>query len=194
MELKYKIINKLDDIHNVMILLANADDEPIRGQLKLQKMIYLLADRLDEIREQTDYGSDMLGPYSEFVDEEYNFLKDIGVFSSNPKSIFLTSEGKDVAKELAAKEKPHVIKYIQDFKKFLNDLTSNELLCFVYSAYPEMTSESVEYERLKPIMEDTLLGLVKKKKISAEKASELLNKKIEYIIKKLKDKGIQIYS
>ncbi len=55
-----------------------------------------------------------------------------------------------------------LLSYLNDYKIFLNDLTSNELLCYVYSAYPEMTDESVEYKRLLPIMKDTILNLVKK--------------------------------
>lgn len=195
MDFKQKVLDNIDELQSLMILLAHVgDDTPIKGKLKLQKIMYLLADRIDAIREQSSFEPDMLGPYSEVVDEESQYLQDIGVFAMNPYQIALTPQGKAIAEVLEKKEKPHVLQFLKDYKKFLNDMSSNELLCFVYSAYPDMTDESVEYKRLKPIMEDTILNLVKKKKISLERASELLKKSLDYVIKKMKEKGVTIFS
>ena len=195
MDYKDKVLDNLDELQSLMILLAYADnDVPIKGKLKLQKMMYLLSDRIDSIREQSDYGPDLLGPYSEIIAEESQYLQDIGVFTANENSISLTDEGREIAEILQKKEPKQVLNYLDDYKQFLNDLSNKELLCYVYSAYPEMTEESVEYNRLLPIMEDTLLNLVKKQKISLERASELLDKDIDQITKKLKEKGIKILS
>lgn len=192
---KDKVLDNLDELQSLMILLAYADnDTPIKGKLKLQKIMYLLSDRIDAIREQSDYGPDLLGPYSEVIDEESRYLQDIGVFTADENSISLTDEGREIAKILQKKEPIKVLSYLDDYKQFLNDLNSKELLCYVYSAYPEMTEESVEYKRLLPIMEDTLLNLVKKQKISLERASELLHQNSDQIAKKLKEKGIKILS
>ena len=156
--------------------------------------MYLLADRIEEVKEQTSYEPDMLGPYSEVIDEESNYLKDIGIFNATEGQISLTDQGIEVANEIEKKEKPEIKELISDFKQFLNNLTSSELLCYVYSAYPEMTEESVEYNRLLPIMEDTILNLVKKQKISMGRAAELLNKKHDYVINRMKEKGIKVLS
>ena len=188
-----KVLVGADELQSLMILLVGADDVPIKGQLKFQKIMYLLADRIEKNREQSNYESDMLGPYSEVVDEEYQYLKIVGVFTANPYLISLSPEGKKIAEQLKKKEKPQVMELIHDYKEFLNNMTSDELLCFMYSAYPDMTSESVKYQQLLPIMEDTILKLVKKKKISAERAAELLNKKYDYIIKCMKEKGIPVF-
>lgn len=194
MEFKKKVLDDLDELQSLMILLGHADnDTPIKGKLKLQKIMFLLSDRIESLREQSDYDPDMLGPYSEVVDEESQYLQDIGIFTEG-NQLSLTNEGKEIAKELEKKESKHILDYLIDYKRFLNDLTSNELLCYVYSAYPEMTDESVEYKRLLPIMEDTLLNLVKKQKISLNRAAELLNKDPAKIVAKLKEKGIKILS
>ena len=117
MSFKEKVLNDVDELQSLMILLAYADNNsPIKGKLKLQKIMYLLADRIDEIREQSNYESDMLGPYSEVVDEESQYLQDIGVFTADEGKIFLTQEGKDIANELEKKESPQVIKYLNDYK------------------------------------------------------------------------------
>ena len=135
-----------------------------------------------------------MGPYSDTVEEELRNLEQIGAISIDSNKISLTKNGKDIAKALEQKESKQVIEYIFDYKKFLNDLSEDELLCFVYSAYPEMTEESVKYEKLKPKMEDILLNLVSKEKISLNRAVELLNRDSEYVFNKLKERGQKILS
>ncbi len=181
-----------DELQKFIILLAAANDEPIKGRLKLQKMMFLLSDKIDEIKEQSSYDADNYGPYSEVVDEESQFLEQIGVLSSGPGEILITKEGKEIANELMKNENPSMVSTLREYKKFLNDLTSKELLAYVYSAYPDMAEESAEYENLKPNMEHYLFSLIKKQKISAQRAAELLNKSQDYIIEKMKEKGIMI--
>ena len=190
MGIKEKVLENDDELQKCIILLANANDEPIKGRLKLQKMMFLLSDKIDEIKEQSSYDADNYGPYSEVIDEESKYLEQIGVLSSSPGEIAITKEGKDIAKEIMKNEDKNILTALNEYKKFLNDLTSKEVLAYVYSAYPEMTEESVEYKNLKPDMENYIFSLVKKQKISAQRAAELLSKPQDHIIKKMKEKGI----
>ena len=190
MGIKEKVLENDDELQKCIILLANANDEPIKGRLKLQKMMFLLSDKIDEIKEQSSYDADNYGPYSEVIDEELKYLEQIGVLSSSPGEIAITKEGKDIAKEIMKNEDKNILTALNEYKKFLNDLTSKEVLAYVYSAYPEMTEESVEYKNLKPDMENYIFSLVKKQKISAQRAAELLSKPQDHIIKKMKEKGI----
>ena len=190
MGIKEKILENEDELQKFLILLANANNEPIKGWLKLQKMMFLLSDKIDEIKNQSSYDADNYGPYSEIVDEEAQYLEQVGVLSSGPGEITLTKDGKEIAKELIKNENKDILNVLNEYKRFLNDLSSKELLAYVYSAYPDMTEESIEYENLKPNMENYILSLVKKQKISAQRAAELLNKSQEYIIRKMKEKGI----
>lgn len=192
MGIKEKILENDDELQKFLILLANANDEPIKGRLKLQKMMFLLSDKIDEIKNQSSYDADNYGPYSEIVDEEARYLEQIGIFSSGQGEITLTKDGKEIAKELIKNVNKNILNALNEYKKFLNDLSSNELLAYVYSAYPDMTEESIVYENLKPNMENYILSLVIKQKISAQRAAELLNKSQEYIIKIMKEKGIMI--
>lgn len=192
MGLKEKVIDSEDELQKFMILLAKANNEPIMGRLKLQKMMFLLADKISEIKDQSSYDADNYGPYSEVIDEESRYLEDIGVFTTEPGKISLTKEGEEIADELMKKEDEGIIHLLREYKKFLNDMNTKELLAYVYSAYPNMTEESVEYEKLKPYMENYILSLVKKQKISSQRAAELLDKPQNYIIKKMKEKGIAV--
>lgn len=192
MGIKEKILEDGDELHKFIILLANANGESIKGRTKLQKMMYLLSDKIEEIKEQSSYDADNYGPYSEVVDEEEQYLEQIGVLTSSPGEIALTETGKEIAQELSKHEDEKTLKVLDEYKKFLNDMTGNELLAYIYSAYPDMTEESVEYENLKPNIENYILSLIRKQKISSQRAAELLYRSQDYIIKKMKDKQMVI--
>lgn len=197
MDIESRVLDTASEIQNLIILLARANNSPIRGKLWLQKELFLLSDRLEEIREQSGYEPYLLGPHSDTVAEELSQLEDIGVISFDANKIYLTNFGQEVAKKLektVGNKNPQLIDLIREYKEFLNDMTSDELLCYVYSAYPDMTEESVEYHNLKPKMENTILRLVEKNKISASRAAELLKKNKSDVIKMLNKRGIQVIS
>ena len=188
MGIKEKILDEKNELHKFVILLANANNEPIRGRLKLQKMMYLLSHKIEEVKEQSSYDADNYGPYSEIIDDEEQYLEHVGVLTSdNSGEIALTEIGKEIARELSKKADKGILETLDNYKEFLNDLTSKELLTYIYSAYPDMAGESTEYENLKPHMEKHVMSLIKKQKISAERGSELLNKPLYQIIQKMKD-------
>ena len=64
MSVQQEILESGEDLHKFLILLDDANDEPIRKKIKLQKMMFLLADTIDEIKDQSSYDADY-GPYSE---------------------------------------------------------------------------------------------------------------------------------
>ena len=193
MGIKEKILEDADDLQKFIILLANANDESIKGRVKLQKMMYLLSDKLAKVKEQSSYDADNYGPYSEVIDEEEQYLEQVGVLTSNQGDIALTKIGKEIAQELSKDEDEQILKVLGEYKKFLNDMTSKELLAYIYSAYPDMTEESVEYENLKPNMENHIMSLIRKQKISSQRAAELLHRSQDYIIKKMNDKRITVF-
>ena len=188
MNFEEKVLRTLTDIQSIIILLANAGNIPIKGKTWLQKEMFLLAERVEKVREDASYEADLMGPYSDVIEEELTQLEKIGIVSIDDNKISITYRGKKIARILEKKEAVEVLQYIKDYKEFLNDLSQDELLCFVYSSRPDMTKESVKYEKLKPKMEKVLLNLVIKEKISKSRAAELLNKDVEYILDKLKDK------
>lgn len=188
MNFEEKVLRTLTDIQSIIILLANAGNIPIKGRTWLQKEMFLLSERVEKIREDASYEPDLMGPYSDVIEEELIQLENLGIVLIDDNKISITPSGKQVARILEKKEPVEVLQYIKDYKEFLNDLSQDELLCFVYSSRPDMTKESVKFEKLKPKMEKVLLNLVMKEKISKSRAAELLNKDLEYIIDKLKDK------
>ena len=187
-----KILQDGNDLHKFIILLTNANDEPIKGMLKLQKMMYLLSDKLEEVKEQCNYVADNYGPYSKVVAKEARYLKQIGVLTGNEKEIALTQMGKEIAQELYKNEDEELLMVLNEYKDFLNSMTRNELLAYIYSAYPDTAKESTEYENLKPNMEKYIMSMVKKYIISSERASELLNIPQYVVIEKMRDMNMII--
>ena len=188
-----KMPEEKSELGRFIILLANANNEPIRGRMKLQKMMYFLSHKVEEVKEQSGYGVDKYGPYSETIDCEERHLEKTGVLTCDSSgNIALTKTGKEMARELSKNEDKDTLESLDDYKEFLNDLTSEELLAYVYSAYPDMVEESAEYENLKPHMEKHVMSLIKKQKISAERGAELLDKPLYHVIQKIKNEQIVV--
>ncbi len=192
LEIKEKILRDVNVLHKFIILLVNANDEPINGRFKLQKIMYVLSDSVDEIKEQCSYEATNYGPYSKILDEEVRYLKQIGVLTEDVGKITLTGMGKKIAHELYKNEDEETRYRLNKHKDFLNDMTKNELLTYIYSAHPDMIKESIEYDNLKPHMEKHVMSLLKKHKISSERAAELLKQTHTSIIKKMKDMNMII--
>lgn len=179
-----------DEIHKFMILLA--DGKPVRGRLKLQKMIFVLAESIEDLNLEASYAPDYFGPYSETVDYEYDYLKSIGILHEHHNEIFLTDIGKGIMEILRGKTDDKLLHMVKECKEFFNDLTEHELLAYIYSAYPDMAGESTEYEKIQSENEDLILSLIKKGKISSGRGAELLHTTMSHIIKKMNEKGMQV--
>lgn len=189
-----EIEKRLEDnsLHKFIILLTHANDEPIRGKLKLQKMMFVLSQIIDDIIEQSSDEVDNCGPYSEIVGEELRYMKQENILSESYGKISLTNKGKRLAKELAKYVDESTTDLLKECKLFFNDMTSKELLTYVYLAYPKMVEESLEYTNLKPFMEDQVFSLIKKEKITSLRAAELLHKTQAEIMKKMRDRGLLV--
>lgn len=192
-KIKNKILNECEVVQKHIILAAYLNDEPITGNTKLQKIIFLLSDAVEEVRDDCNYDADMYGPYSEIVAYELNYLTEMGVLYSVGNKIATTSMGQDIAKELLKRERREVIDLLSKYKAFLNDLTINEALAYVYLAYPSMTSTSTKIDDLKPNMENYIMSLVKKQKISAQRAAELLHISYLHALGKMSERGIKVF-
>ncbi len=189
-----KVESESEGLQKIIILLANANNESIKGKTKLQKMLFLLSESLPEIKNESSFEADNFGPYSQIVEEETDYLQDIGVFNIDDFDIGLTNEGKIIANNLKANMNKDILDLLCDFKKFVNDMDNKELLYYVYASHPEMTVESTVYDDLEKDKEKYILSLLKKQKISSLRASELLNKPYSFIIQKMKDKNILLLS
>ena len=195
MDIKKRILENLTETQKYTLLLLSANNyEPVRGKLWFQKELFLLAKNSDELAEQADFEADFMGPYSESADEELEQLEFAKVVEKDGNKLKLTGLGRDIAEILEKNTSDEEKEMIEDFKSELNDLTEDELLGFIYFTFPEMTIESVKFEKIKPKRMNIALSLYAKSKISLGKALEIAGMNIDTFIKEAKLKGIQIYT
>jgi hypothetical protein len=195
MDIKKRIMENLTETQKYTLLLLSANNyEPVRGKLWFQKELFLLAKNNDELAEQTDFEADFMGPYSESADEELEQLEFAKVVEKERNKLKLTGLGRDIAEILEKNTSDEEKEMIEDFKAELNDLTEDELLGFIYFTFPEMTRESVKFEKIKPKRKNIALSLYAKSKISLGKALEIAGMNIDNFIEEAKLRGIQIYT
>lgn len=195
MDIKKRIFENLTETQKFTLLLLSAkNSEPIKGKLWYQKELFLLSENNEELAEETDFEPDFMGPYSETADEELEQLESAEVVEKEGNKLKLTSLGQEIARKINDNTNIEEMQMIEDFKDFLNDLTEEELLGFIYFSFPDMTEESIKYENIKPKRKNIALKLYSKSKISFGKALEIAGINIDDFIEEAKLKGIQIYS
>lgn len=97
-----------------------------------------------------------------------------------------------MAEAVAGQAGSRTLEVLREYKETFNDMTTDELLAYVYLAHPETASQSAKYAGLKPRMERLMLSLVRKEKISGQRAAELLGKSYSYVLEKAGKSGIRV--
>ena len=95
---------EINELQKYVILLAHANDEPIRYSLKLHSMMFFLTRVVDGIKRQTMHDAGTCGPRSKEVDAAIRYLEGIGLLAGSDGEIEITEEGNDVAKDLVKNE------------------------------------------------------------------------------------------
>ena len=180
-----------DTVLKYLVLLAGADGgTPIRGLAKLQKMMFMASKSDDRLGWECSFGLNGYGPYSEVVNGELEYLVNIGVLRVVDGGIGITGAGRRIAGKMSNACSEDARLTIRNVKRFLNDMTSRELLGYIYAAYPETACESAEYERIKPQFESIMVALIRKEKITSGRAAGILGKPRHYVIELMKEAGI----
>lgn len=167
-----KYYTHLEDEEKVLLYSIGAlDNTPIRNKTKLQKLLFLTSNVFENYQDLLCFEPHLYGPYSEYIEDILDDLIKMEIVAEDRKQYKLTALGEELYKRLKPREE--LIAVIEDFKLFLNDLTNDELLAFVYVTYPKYTSEAVKWEELKNKREYYALQLLKKNKVSFAKAVEI---------------------
>lgn len=151
-------IDKIDRRTDVVFILFHYA-ESIRGVTRLQKLLFLVEKETSFFGE---YGEDLqfgfyahkMGPFSENVYEELRFLKQLQAIETEPlsgknseteftdKKLFLTPKGEKIAIELARLLESSYNEELESIVERYNQMTLQDLLRYVYTEYPEYTTES----------------------------------------------------
>lgn len=174
------IVEDLTDLDLAILQLLHAgDNDPLRGKVAFQKEMFLIADYIEKIREQAEFIPHTFGPYSEAAENEMGNLRSLGLVKKQDHEYHITPTGIAALDKIGPAFSIEEIEAIGDFKKFLNDLSRDEILLFTYVSYPEFKEESAVYDRVLRKRIPTAISLYKKGKISLEKAAFLAGLPVE---------------
>lgn len=173
-EIDFSPREELDNVQKIFLLLLDAKNgEPIPGNLWLQKEVFQIAKNLEPLERYLEYEPNVQGPFSEDVKNIVDDLQYLGFVKKKGRSLEITEYGKQIADKIKKKAKKDLLRLVEDVKKFMNDLSKEELLLYIYSSYPEMKEESLEKEEVNQRRKDIAKKLYENGKVSIEKASEL---------------------
>jgi predicted HTH domain antitoxin len=173
--------------YTVLLLGAN-NTEPITGKVWFQKELFLISQNLPRLEEETEFEGSLLGPFSENANAELDRLQIEGLATLDGK-IKLTPKGIEAADRLKLKASKETLELVSDMKSFINDLTEDEMLAYVYFSYPDMTLESIELDRIRERRIELAMSLYRKRKVSIGKASLIAGLSQEDFIRKAQANG-----
>ena len=159
----------------LVLALAMEDRKGHKGIdiIHLQKIIRYF----QYLRQKTDveYSNFNLGSVSYQLQESLETLMESGLVTKSDKTRFeLTEEGKRAATELRSKFSQDDLKKLSFSKQQLNDLTSDEIMFFMYKLIPDTQINSTEVNRLFKQEKEFTQDLFKKGRISAAMAASWL--------------------
>lgn len=187
-ENKKNNLNDIDDVEKVFLILLEADGgEAIPSNLWLQKEIFMIAKNLKKLEDYLNFQPYNKGPYSETVENILDNLQFKGYVKKENSKIKITHRGKELVKKIYEIADEDLLDLIEDIKRFMNDLTKNELLLYIHETYPEMTAQSVLKEDIEEDRVKLAKNMYRKEKISLEKASELARLSVSSFKSELND-------
>lgn len=162
--------------------------EPVRGVTWMQKQVFVvMRSLLGEEGIRPLYEPHRLGMYSEEVEHLLAGLRADGIIDSvNDGPIELTEKGRLAAVRIIASGKRGV-EVAKEVKALLNGLEFQDLIIYVYSAYPgwQDSSEVAHFLRNQARRRALALRLYREGKISAERASQVAGKPFRDFLEEL---------
>lgn len=182
--------------HLLLLLYAEGpkkcQEEPVKGDIWLQKELFLISRNVDELKEE--FESYLLGPFSEAVYEYEEQLKVSDYMIQDKEGLKLTEKGRHIASKLWETTNEKERQMIVDVKTFLNDLRRDELLVFIYSTFSEFTDNSIIKEEIEDKRLPVAISLFKKYKVSLERASKIANVPLQKFISILQERNIPAFN
>jgi len=185
-----QLSNDLEDQEKIVLSSLGAlNNTPLRSKIKIQKLLFLTSNVFKEYKDLLEFEPHLFGPYSETLEYIVEDLQKLGLIEIDNSRYKLTNEGLKVYKQL--KPKKDIMEVIEDFKEFLNNLSDEEILAFIYVSYPDYIKESVKWDQLKLNRVKIAISLLRKEKISFGKAVEISGLSVSEFEEELKKNNVK---
>ena len=186
--MEFSIEDIVEDLNNldlaILHLLHAGNNAPLKGEVAFQKEMFLIADFIDKIRGQAGFIPHTFGPFSKAAENGMRNLKSRGLAEEKYHEYQLTPHGVAALSKAKPAFTAEQVEAIQDYKEFLNDLSRDEILLFMYVSYPNFIEKSAVCERVIRKRIPTAISLYKKEKVSLEKAAFLAGLPVEKFLDK----------
>ena len=159
----------LEEEEQLILLTVGALGRPLRSKIKMQKLIFLIGNVIEGLNEDLGYEPHLFGPYSEKVENMAEGLIDLGYIDHRGSSFELTSDGKEEYDRLNPSDEIECL--VDDFKAFINDMTDDEVMTYIYTFYPDYIEESTKWDELKKDRINRSIRLLQRQKLSMGKAA-----------------------
>ena len=127
-------------------------NEPVIGKTRLVKELFLLRE-VGKIKEMYEFQSDKYGPSSNEIIKDLDILLQDGFIKQHSHPYGTLYQLTPLGIKKAQEQLNDDLKYkIENIKRNYNDVPLNELLVYVYSAFPKYTTKSVIKEKLEDVI------------------------------------------
>lgn len=170
-------------------------NEGLPGGIWLQKQVFLLKTTMPEIKLKFD--KNRFGAYcSDLNDMLARGLKSGNIIQPNDGHgpLWLSEKGQEMGNHLWEEADESTRTDISDLKKFMNDMSYDELIAYSYSTFPETAENPDILRRFEGIRVSAACSLFVKKKVTLEKASMVAGSLRSDFIAILEDRGIPAYT
>ncbi|ALI34761.1 hypothetical protein NMY3_00549 [Candidatus Nitrosocosmicus oleophilus] len=164
---------------------------PIKGKTHLHKAFFLMSKVYDDLDPSREH---LFGPESPAAELAYVQCNNSNLVTEDPRNgIRLSEKGIPMASKLWIKTDEPKRNFIKKVKNTISNMTVNELIDYVYSAYPESTSNSIILTKHEQTRFNSAVSLHKKKLISLERAAEIAGKTLESFLEEVDRRNIVLF-
>ena len=141
----------------------------IKGRTWLQKIIYIISKSLK--LPEFEFKPYNFGGCSEEVIDLKEDYSNVGYITEDSSGIGITNIGIEDARAAWNKLDEKTRSYIDNVKRFVNELNEDELIAYVYSQWPEDASNSLIRDRVMKRRVNIAVNLFKKGKVSLQRGA-----------------------
>lgn len=160
------------------------------SRIHVQKALFIASRYIDELSEMLEFNAYRMGPWSEEVSDALEASLVNGLVIESEGGITLTNAGSGRAEAVWDRLSDTYRRVLTDVANFVNRMTEDELLLYVYTVYGYGEKSDV-IEKLLRRRRELAVGMLRKGLISIGLAAKISGEPLPRFIEYLKRKGIK---
>ena len=167
-----QIVRDMSASQTLVIYCLGTSEEPMRGDVDLQTLLFLSSIELPDLFEGTFvFQQHANGPFSERIFEDVTAIFKDGYASGS--DLKLSNEGKEIYKEVEKHIEEPLKSTIQKNMEFVSGLTKQELQTFIYATFPDYIVDSEVRMEIQRNRVKNAISMLMKEKVTASQAAKV---------------------